>query len=423
MRSRSCRRLVTLSIMILVLCLFQFNVFAAAAGSAASPAPGAAAAVAAAASKPPPASGGKVLLLGGAIKNGNSAIFNAMRDATGKAKPSIAVFCSAASSLSAAAQEYESAYRKLLAGYGFDPVFIPIAVDNYLTAAVSDANVALVNGCDAAFFNGGWQERHVRCLYLDDAGTPSPLLLAVKALFDRGGVVAGTSAGCAAMGEWTYGDGTSYGYLRANGLAAKQISDINTADPDDPDNGGFVKGLGFLGRYGALADSHFMALGRFARPLVAMRDLGLTTAIGVDENTGFLLAGDEGTVIGANGVTVFDASQAVYGSGPWFSASGIQVSCLTAGDRFRFTDRTVLTSKPAAAATGRPYSTDSIFKAYEAASVMTALVRSSAASATGITPETDPRFTVTFGKTAVSMGYYDPASKKTTVARLSVSIG
>ena len=367
---------------------------------------------------------GKVFLLGGAIKNNNSAIFNAMRTATGKTSPRIAVFCSGTTDLVAAQKEYASAYQNLLTGYGFVPVFIPIAVDNYAAAAFSSANVALVAGCDAVFFNGGWQERHTRVLYNDD-GTATPLMTAVQGVFARGGLIAGTSAGCNVQGTTTYGDGTSYGYLKANHLIPKLISDVNTADPNNSANGGTVKGLGFLSAYGALADSHFMARGRFARPLVAMRDTGLSFAIGVDEDTGFLLSGTTGTVYGAGGVTVFDATTAQYGTGTWFSATGVLVSYLTTGDRFDFSTRIMLPAagKTLLTGTGKVYASTNIFGAGEAAQVMTTLAQAKVLTTTGVSTETAPRFTVTFTKTAgITKTYYDAKTRKVAVDRMVVGV-
>lgn len=373
---------------------------------------------------------GKVMLLGGAMQDDNAVVYEALRAATGKANPRIAVLCSASPGYSDAYHEWyiddpgSVSYQHLFQRYGFDPVFIPIALDTYPAESFNQANVDLINSSDAVFFNGGWQERHTRCMYLDD-GSDTPVMAAVRKLYERGGVITGTSAGCAVQGSMTYGDGTSYGYLKANHLYKSEIWIVNTADPGNPDNGGFVKGLGFTSLYNALCDSHFEAQGRFARPLVAMRDLGATRAFGVDENTGFLLDGDVGTVYGAKGVTIFETSGASLASksDPYFTASNVTVSYLTNGDRYTFSTKAVKsTITNQAAPTGKVYNSSKIFSPYEASKVMTALIRTNNTSATGSSAEKSPRFIVTFSKDSGTKGYYDSATAKVTVDKMKVKI-
>ncbi len=376
----------------------------------------------------PIATPGKVMLLGGAMEDGNADVYLALKAATGKTDPKIAVICSASPSYTDAVHEWSIddpgsiSYQHLFELYGFQPIFIPVALDNYTVESYNPLNVIAINSCDAVFFNGGWQERHTRCMYEDD-GTETPVMVAVRALYQRGGVIAGTSAGCAVQGAMTYGDGNSYGYLKANHLIPKLISDVNTADPKNKNNGGFVKGLGFTAPYNALCDSHFEAQGRFARPLVAMRDIGAKMAFGVDENTGLLLDDDTGKVYGVGGVTIFDASTAAYGTAQYFTVSGVMVSYLTAGDSYTFSARTVQSAKPVVVnPTGTALSSASIFGSYEASRVMASLVRSASASVKGTSAEKNPRFTVTFAKDSQTRGYFEAATGKVTIEKVKISI-
>ncbi len=426
MTPRTLRVLPVLLALALILALFPATLASAAAKPKPTPTPGPTSTPAPTAT-PGPADSGKIMLLGGAIRNNDAEIFNAMRAAS--PGPKLAVFCSGTTDLVAAQKEYASAYENLFTGYGFTPVFIPVAIDNYLDANADESLVRTVAGCDAVFFNGGWQERHTRVMF-DDDGNPLPLMVAVQAVFDRGGLVSGTSAGDNVMGEYTYGDGTSYGYLKHNALAVKLISDVNTADPTDPDNGGYVKGLGFLARYDALADSHFSQRGRFARPLVAMRDTGTTRAFGVDEDTAFLLSGTIGTVYGTGGVTVYDATSANFGPsadaapGTSFTVSNVRVSWLTTGDRYDFTANAVIpgAGKTTAPTTGKVYASSNVFGAGEAAKVMTLLGLCTATSATGLSAETAPQFTVTFAKGTGTKAYYNAKTRRTAIDGQIVSV-
>jgi cyanophycinase len=419
MLRRTLRFLPALLALALILALFPATLASAAAKPKPTPTP-APTSMPSATPTTAPAGSGKIMLLGGAIRNNDAEIFNAMRAAS--PGPKLAVFCSGTTDIVSAQKEYASAYENLFTSYGFTPVFIPVAIDNWQDASYAAANIALVDGCDAAFFNGGWQERHTRVMF-EDGGTPTPLMLAVQRLFDRGGLVSGTSAGDNVMGEYTYGDGTSYGYLKHNALAVKSIADVNTADPTDPDNGGYVKGLGFLARYDALADSHFSQRGRFARPLVAMRDTGTTRAFGVDEDTAFLLAGTTGTVYGTGGVTVYDATAADFGKsadeapGTSFTVSNVRVSWLTSGDRYDFTANAVVpgAGKTTAPTTGKVYASTNVFGAGEATKVMTLLGLCAATSATGLSAETAPQFTVTFAKGTGTKAYYNAKTRRTAI--------
>lgn len=294
-------------------------------------------------------------------------------------------------------------------------------MDNYTTEAYNQANVDLINACSAVFFNGGDQARHARCLLKDD-GRDTPVMAAVRAVYNSGGVISGTSAGDAVMGNPIYGEGVSYGYLQANHMVQKQISDVSLADPNNADNGGYCTGFGFLAPYDAVCDSHTEARGRFGRMIVAMRELQRSMGIGVDENTAVLLSNDTATVYGTNGVSIADASGAAFPSGTYFTATGVKVCYLTSGDAYTFNTKAVTSAKPAVNTYVSAYNSTNIFNAYEVSKVMTALVRSTAASATGVTKEKKPMFTLTFSKTAETRGYYDPSTGKATVDQLILTI-
>lgn len=71
--------------------------------------------------------------------------------------------------------------------------------------------------------------------------------------YASGTVIAGTSAGMAVQGEYTFGSGRSYGYYYFNGdLKFCNIGEefADDRDPEDEfrydENGAYLKGFGFL---------------------------------------------------------------------------------------------------------------------------------------------------------------------------------
>jgi len=360
---------------------------------------------------------GKVMMMGGAMTDDNAEVYNALKAAAGGGTPKIAVICSASADYQSA---YES-YQHVFQSYGFDPVFIPVALDNYTTEAYSQANVDLINNCQAVFFSGGDQSRYSRCMFTD-AGADTPVMAAVRAVYSRGGVISGTSAGAAIMGGFTYGEGDSYGYLEANHMVEKQISDVSLVDPNDSNNGGYVQGFGFTSPYDAIVEQHCEARGRLGRIIVAMRELQSSIGIAVDENTAVLLNNDTATVYGVNGASIIDSSEATFPSDTYFRVNNLTISYLTSGDTYTFSTKSVTSTKPLVNSFINSYNSKKIFNSYEASKVMTTLVRSTATSATGKTQKKHPQFILTFSKTVITNGYYDPTTGKATVDKLNLSI-
>ncbi|MDU0204859.1 cyanophycinase [Paenibacillus sp. MAH-36] len=247
-------------------------------------------------------------------------------------KPRIAVLCSAAPSLQAAKLAYHvddcgfSGYGKLFQKYGFEPLFIPIAIDNYQRAAYDDVYIELIANVQAVWLNGGDQAKHARCL-LTDEGEDTPLLRAVREVYHRGGVVAGSSAGASVQGTWTYGEGTLSGYRAGLGLVHKSIASATLVVEGQPDVGGCMKGFGFASELNACVDTHFRERSREVRLPLAVRSLNSRFGIGVDENTAILIRAGLGSVVGENQVRILVNEQA--------SRLGLGYS-LRAGDTFDF---------------------------------------------------------------------------------------
>ena len=105
-------------------------------------------------------SSGKVFLLGGATDDDSANIYNALREATGKPNPTIAVAVSAAPSLQDGLEAYiitepnSLSYHDLFVRYGFRPSVLHLAVDNYAegssaSTTVGARNIAVVEAADA----------------------------------------------------------------------------------------------------------------------------------------------------------------------------------------------------------------------------------------------------------------------------------
>ena len=147
-----------------------------------------------------------------------------------------------------------------------------------------------IAACDALWFTGGDQARIVSTFRHEPVGDANPQLedgpdtlayAAVVSVFDRGGVVAGTSAGAAMMSDPMILWGNSH-----EALLASVVNDV-------PDFGvGVGPGMGLL-QIGVV-DQHFRQRGRLGRLLMAMESVGMYRGIGIDEDTALVL-GPEGS--------------------------------------------------------------------------------------------------------------------------------
>src|SRR5512143_2314512 len=145
-----------------------------------------------------PASGaGTVVAIGGALRDDNDAIWSRLVALAGGSGARYVVIGTASGNPERAAARVVA----LLESHGAEAESLPVApklpgVD--LARVVRDPElIARVNAANGVFFTGGAQERIVDALQPDRQ--PTPLLEAIRGVLDRGGVVAGTSAGAAVM--------------------------------------------------------------------------------------------------------------------------------------------------------------------------------------------------------------------------------
>lgn len=182
-------------------------------------------------------------------------------------------------------------------------------------AAADPENVAKIRSANGVYFTGGAQERYADVL--NPNGVASPVLQAVRELQERGGVVAGTSAGAAIMSHVMFRDALNP-LLVLKGLLrdGKEIE----------------RGLGFAGEE-IFIDQHFLKRGRIGRMLAAMLAKGYKIGLGIDENTAAVIRGTDIEIVGATGALLIDLRDATINAGP-VNVSNIRISYLDNGDHY-----------------------------------------------------------------------------------------
>ncbi|MFO0278182.1 MAG: cyanophycinase [Planctomycetota bacterium] len=169
------------------------------------------------------------------------------------------------------------------------------------------ATVAAIDRASALLFTGGDQER-ISARYRPD-GADTPEWLAMRRLLDRGGVIAGCSAGCAMMGQRMLTGGRSaqaLGIARgpaANGGAGQgagaattnvaSVATVAEATPLGPQLGPGMKFLPW-----GLTDSHFFERDRTGRLVAALAATGERFGLAVGEDAAVAIDLATGDVTG-----------------------------------------------------------------------------------------------------------------------------
>ena len=259
---------------------------------------------------------GTVVAIGGALRDDNAAVWSRLVTLAGGHGARYVVFGTASGDPERSAARVVS----LLESHGAVAESLPVApklpgVD--VAQAVRDPElIAQVNAANGVFFTGGAQERIVDAL--QPGGHPTPLLEAIRGVLDRGGVVAGTSAGAAVMSHVMFRD--------APDLLAVMKGTLRDGKEVD-------RGLGFAVP-GLFVDQHFLRRGRLGRMLPLLQSQGLQTGIGVEENSVAILRGHEVEIVGEGGALFVDlrdaASDPKQGA---FNLSGVRLTFLGDGDR------------------------------------------------------------------------------------------
>lgn len=220
-----------------------------------------------------PGADGPLVLAGGALSAETEEVWRAALDARLPGRP----VCVIPLASGEPGRSTRSA-RKTLRRYGGREAAVGIALSHDAPERAFDpAWVERLERCGGFWFTGGDQSRIVDVLR--PGGGTSPAFEAILAVHRRGGVVAGTSAGCAMASDPMIGGGTSVEAFRGE----VQLRG----------------GIGFL--RGVLVDQHHFAHGRFGRLLLALgRDGAATLGLGVDEDTAIAVRDGGVRVLGSS---------------------------------------------------------------------------------------------------------------------------
>lgn len=206
-------------------------------------------------------------------------------------------------------EEYEKAFRSL----GVKHVY-KLQVNNR-EEATWESKARILEDAKGVFFTGGDQVK------ITSQIGDSLIFERIRKIYDQGGVIAGTSAGAAAMSETML---------------------VVGGDEESHVIGGSVRmapGLGFIG--GMIIDQHFMERGRFGRLIGAVAQNPKNLGIGIDEETAIVVERGNGFyVIGSGAVYVLDGTGVTYSNiaeadfKKTLSIYNMKMHMLSQGDRF-----------------------------------------------------------------------------------------
>ncbi|HEY2375918.1 MAG TPA: cyanophycinase [Gemmatimonadaceae bacterium] len=222
---------------------------------------------------------GTLVLMGGAVEAHNEAFQSFLRLVDARDGAPIVGLTTASADPGEAARAWLGDFRRA----GATNVRIPLfqhACDE------RDREIAdMIKDSRAVFFGGGDQVKLVAAL------GGSHTLGEIKALFRRGGVVCGSSAGAAALTELTMAGGE----IDEEGSLVEQY---------------IGPGLGLLG-FKTIVDTHFQQRRRLQRLFVVVGQNTELLGLGIDEDTALIARGHVGEVVGAGGVTFVDGHHTV----------------------------------------------------------------------------------------------------------------
>lgn len=235
--------------------------------------------------------------------------------ASKKSTPKIELVTTASSIPDEVAQVYKKAFKKLGS--------VDIGHLKITSREEADSKKILerLEKCNCIMFSGGDQIRLCSIL-----GGTDFLDIARERYFSEHFVIAGTSAGAAAMGQTMIAGGDeARAYLK--GKVELSI------------------GLGFLPE--VIIDTHFDARGRFGRLVQAIAAQPGAIGIGLDEDTGVVIEkGSKLRAIGSSSVVVVDGSSIGHNNiadiknNMPISVSNLQVSIMTHSDMYDMDTRT-----------------------------------------------------------------------------------
>jgi len=269
------------------------------------------------------------IVIGGNLRFDNEAVWHRIvEEAGGPGKARFAVLATA----SAAPEQSANAIVQVLQRHGAQAEHIPVAPrleGADLQKNLNDpAWIAKVRGANAVFFSGGAQGLIVDTF--QPGGKRTAMLDAIWDVYQRGGVVAGTSAGAAIMSRTMFRDA-----LDVMGVMRGQMRDGHEID----------RGLGFINDR-LFVDQHFLKRGRIGRMLPLMMAQGYRLGLGIEENSAAVIQDTEVDIIGARGALLVDLRNAR--TDPALGAFNVQdarLSYLDHGDHYDLRTNAVTPAK------------------------------------------------------------------------------
>jgi len=228
--------------------------------------------------QPPQDASGTLVLIGGACTPDGMALRSFVDAVQAVGGPIIGITAASADPVGSAAL-----WMGDFASIGVTDVHFPPV--SRTDARVDRETAARIDQAAGVFLGGGDQVKLVATL----SGTRT--CQAMKALYRRGGVVCGTSAGAAALTTLTMAGGE----VDTEGNLVEQY---------------IGPGFGLLG-YEAIIDTHFSQRRRLQRLFVVIGGNPQLLGLGLDENTALVVRGEIGEVCGAGGVTFVDGRDSV----------------------------------------------------------------------------------------------------------------
>ncbi len=225
---------------------------------------------------PPPS--GTLVLIGGACSPTGHALGSFIDAVRAVGGPIVGI-----TAASSSPRQSADLWQQDFASVGVTDVEFPI-VDRG-NAKRDHALAARIDDAAAVFLGGGDQVKLVAQL----SGTRAEA--AMKTLYQRGGVIGGTSAGAAAQTALTMAGGE----LDEEGNLVEQY---------------IGPGFGLL-NYETIVDTHFSKRRRLQRLFVVIAANPQLFGLGIDEDTALVVRGAVGEVFGAGGVTFVDGRQSV----------------------------------------------------------------------------------------------------------------
>ena len=270
---------------------------------------------------------GVTVAIGGALQDGNTAVWQRLVQLAGGPGACFSVFTAASGEPDVSA----AAVAANLGRHGARGEHIrvgPRIAGQDVAAAVADPQwLQRVRACRGIYMTGGAQARLLDLL--QPHGRTTPLLEAMREVWRAGGVVAGSSAGAAVQSSVVFRDAPDPLAVMKGRLREGQE---------------WGAGLGFTPAE-VIVDQHAVKRGRIARLLPLLQARGVSVGVAVEEDSAAVFRGSEIEVIGGRGVLIADLAGATRQAAQReFNLASARLHWLEAGDRFDLRTRELLPS-------------------------------------------------------------------------------